>query len=74
MRIACVDKSASARIELGKLIERAYEHFGVVPTLLERDFNIPPLPELLAEVDRIAELQARHGGNIDAESARGHTT
>jgi uncharacterized protein (UPF0276 family) len=39
------------------LLDKAYAHFGVVPTLLERDFNIPPLPELLAEVDRIVELQ-----------------
>ena len=30
-----------------------------VPTLLERDFNIPPLSELLGEVDRIAQYQAR---------------
>ena len=39
------------------LLEKAYAHFGVVPTLLERDFNIPPLPELLTEVDQIVELQ-----------------
>ncbi len=39
------------------LLEKAYEHFGVFPTLLERDFNIPPLPQLLKEVDRIAEIQ-----------------
>jgi uncharacterized protein len=31
----------------------------VVPTLLERDFNIPPLPELLAEVGQIARLQSK---------------
>jgi uncharacterized protein (UPF0276 family) len=43
------------------LLEKAYEHFGVVPTLLERDFNIPPLPELLGEVDRIAALQEKWG-------------
>lgn len=40
------------------LLEAAYQHFGPVPTLLERDFNIPPLPELLTEVDRIKSLQA----------------
>lgn len=39
------------------LLDRAYRQFGVVPTLLERDFNIPPLPDLLNEVDRIVELQ-----------------
>jgi uncharacterized protein (UPF0276 family) len=40
-----------------KLLAKAYEHFGPVPTLLERDFNIPPLDELLQEVDAIIELQ-----------------
>ena len=43
-----------------KLRERAYAHFGPVPTLLERDFNFPPLAELLGEVARIRELQSRH--------------
>jgi hypothetical protein len=32
----------------------------VHPTCLERDFNIPPLNELMPEVVRIAEIQARH--------------
>ena len=39
------------------LLKVAYETFGVFPTLLERDFNIPPLNELLQEVDRIIEYQ-----------------
>jgi len=39
------------------LLDKAYEHFGVFPTLLERDFNIPPIPELLQEVDRITQYQ-----------------
>ena len=41
------------------LLDRAYEHFGVVPTLLERDFNIPPLDELLVEIDHINALQQK---------------
>jgi len=41
------------------LLEKTYERFGVIPTLLERDFNIPPLNELLVEVDKIAELQTK---------------
>jgi len=40
-----------------QLLEYAYQHFGTVPTLLERDFNIPSLDTLLLEVDRIIELQ-----------------
>jgi len=43
-----------------KLLERAYAHFGPVPTLLERDFNFPPIDELIGEVARIRALQAPH--------------
>ena len=43
------------------LLADAYEHFGPVPTLLERDFNLPPLDELLGEVQRIKSLQQRAG-------------
>ena len=39
------------------ILHKAYEHFGVFPTLLERDFNIPPVPELLTEVDQIISIQ-----------------
>jgi len=45
------------------LLGKSYELFGPVPTLLERDFNVPPLPELLDEVDRINEIQDQHRGN-----------
>ena len=41
------------------LLEKTYERFGVIPTLLERDFNIPPMNELLVEVDKIVELQQK---------------
>lgn len=41
------------------LLDAAYARFGVFPTLLERDFNIPPLPQLLDEVALIAGAQAR---------------
>ncbi|WP_018938534.1 MULTISPECIES: DUF692 domain-containing protein [unclassified Thioalkalivibrio] len=41
------------------LLEAAYARIGPVPTLLERDFNFPPLEELLAETDRIRDLQLR---------------
>jgi hypothetical protein len=40
-----------------QLLETAYEQFGLFPTLLERDFNIPPLAELVKEVEHIADLQ-----------------
>lgn len=40
-----------------QLLEKTYELFGVKPTLLERDFNIPPLSELMAELDEIKKRQ-----------------
>ncbi|WP_299947048.1 DUF692 domain-containing protein [uncultured Microbulbifer sp.] len=43
-----------------QLLDKAYEIHGVMPTLLERDFNIPPLPELLEEVGQIKAIQASH--------------
>ena len=42
-----------------QLLDTAYDEFGAMPTLLERDFNIPPLQELLQEVDQIADAQQR---------------
>ena len=50
------------------LLADAYAHFGPVPTLLERDFNFPPMDELLGEVRRIRELQLQAGA---AEAANG---
>ncbi|MES2908857.1 MAG: DUF692 domain-containing protein [Pseudomonadota bacterium] len=41
-------------------LRTAYEHFGTFPTLLERDFNIPALPELLAEMSIIRQHQQAH--------------
>ncbi|MDH3527683.1 MAG: DUF692 domain-containing protein [Gammaproteobacteria bacterium] len=51
------------------LLETAYGHFGVVPTLLERDFNIPPLPELLSEVNHIKALQTKWNAARDHDIA-----
>lgn len=41
-----------------QLLESAYEHLNAVPTLLERDFNIPKVSELLQEVNKIKHYQA----------------
>ncbi len=40
-----------------QLLADAYQQFGPVPTLLERDFNFPPMEELLDEVRAIKKLQ-----------------
>ncbi|MBL0028454.1 MAG: DUF692 domain-containing protein [Rhodanobacteraceae bacterium] len=41
------------------LLAEAYRCFGAKPTLLERDFNFPPIGELVAELDHIRSLQAQ---------------
>ncbi len=46
------------------ILDAAYATFGVFPTLLERDFNFPPLTELLGEVARIDQLQQKHSGKL----------
>jgi uncharacterized protein (UPF0276 family) len=43
-----------------QLLDKAYDNFGLFPTLLERDFNIPPLPELLDEVNLIHQAQLNY--------------
>ncbi|MDU4255033.1 DUF692 domain-containing protein [Pseudomonas sp.] len=49
---------AAVKNDVWNLLASAYQHLGSVPTLLERDFNLPPLAELLGEVDTIRNLQA----------------
>jgi uncharacterized protein len=39
------------------LLKQTYQRIGPIPTLLERDFNFPPLSGLLQEVAHIRELQ-----------------
>ncbi len=41
------------------LLDIAYEQFGVFPTLIERDFNIPPINEMMAEVHQVHQAQQR---------------
>ncbi|NTV95223.1 MAG: DUF692 domain-containing protein [Thiobacillus sp.] len=56
-----VDSHGAAVIDpVWQLLDTAYALCGVHPTLLERDYNIPPLAELAAEVGRIAALQGKH--------------
>jgi uncharacterized protein (UPF0276 family) len=53
-----VDTHGSEVIDpVWKLLGKAYELYGVFPTLLERDFNLPPLAELLREVETIKAIQ-----------------
>ncbi|MBA8886899.1 hypothetical protein FHW12_001090 [Dokdonella fugitiva] len=66
-----VDTHGAAIIDpVWQLLARAYRNFGVRPTLVERDFNFPPLAELIGEVHTIRTIQADHGSaSRDARSA-----
>ncbi|WP_457418524.1 MNIO family bufferin maturase [Roseateles sp. P5_E7] len=46
------------RPEVWALYEHALKRFGAVPTMIERDDHIPPLPELLAELAIARRLAA----------------
>lgn len=60
---------APVKADVWSLLDSAYRRFGVRPTLLERDFNFPPLPELLAETGRIRAMQALHADVAQPEPA-----
>ena len=53
-----VDTHASAVADpVWDLLEHVYAQHGAVPTLLERDFNFPGVPVLLAETEKISVMQ-----------------
>jgi hypothetical protein len=51
------------------LLGKAYELFGVFPTLLERDFNIPSLLELSKEVHTIQTIQQHYAAERQKQVA-----
>lgn len=46
--------------DVWQLLDVAYQNCGIKPTLLERDFNFPPLEILLKEVDQVRQFQEKH--------------
>jgi hypothetical protein len=52
-----------------KLLAKAYELYGVFPTLLERDFNLPALSELVKEVQTISQIQHAWANQHEKQSA-----
>lgn len=46
--------------QVWSLLALAYERHGIFPTLLERDFNMPPLSALLEEVQKIHQVQQHY--------------
>lgn len=57
---------ADVKQEVWQLLDFAYDTHGLFPTLLERDFNIPPLPQLLSEMAKIDEHQQQVSSSRDA--------
>ena len=54
-----IDTHAATVIDpVWALLREAYELYGNRPTLLERDFNFPPIGKLMGEVGTIRDLQA----------------
>ncbi len=64
---------ANVIADVWDILDKAYELFGVFPTLLERDFNIPPVEELLLEVQKIHSIQRKwsQGGQQQNEQQGG---
>jgi len=54
---------ASIKQDVWDLLDFTYQQHGVIPTLLERDFNIPSIDELIREIDLIKQAQASAGGS-----------
>ncbi len=55
-----------------QLLAHTYERLGPLPTLLERDFNFPPLDELLGEVRLVRRLQQDPAALSRAEPEAAH--
>ena len=53
---------AAVSAPVWELLAEAYRLFGPRPTLLERDFNLPPLDELLGELAVVRSHLAQAGG------------
>lgn len=59
-----VDTHAAAVCDpVWDLLAFTYQQVGIKPTVLERDFNYPPINELLAEVQTIRDIQCRKNKN-----------
>lgn len=46
--------------EVWQLYQQAIHHLGFIPTMIERDGNIPPLPELLTEINHARKIVEVH--------------
>ncbi|MFE0499775.1 DUF692 domain-containing protein [Lysobacter soli] len=59
---------AAVKDAVWSLLGEAYRRFGARPTLLERDFNIPPYAELLGELDTVRRVMREHAAAPNAHA------
>ncbi len=65
----CIDTHGARVIApVWRLLAEAYALYGPLPTVLERDYNFPPVPELLGEVAKVRDALAEAPVG-DAEAA-----
>ncbi|MFN2327926.1 MAG: DUF692 domain-containing protein [Chromatocurvus sp.] len=51
------------------LLKYTYQLTGPLPTLLERDFNLPPMAELMQEISQVRQTQAQAQAQVNANTA-----
>lgn len=61
---------ADVKPQVWDLLKLAYQTHGVLPTLLERDFNFPSMEDLIAEVNQIKQHQVECNNPLDQERKR----
>ena len=52
---------AAVKQDVWDLLAFTYQQHGAIPTLLERDFNMPSVAELITEIDMIKCAQSIAG-------------
>lgn len=67
-----IDTHAAAVADpVWQILEYVYQRHGTIPTLLERDFNFPAIPDLISEVSRIKEYQQQCDTSKSEQTNRG---
>ena len=68
-----IDTHAATVIDkVWSLLEYVYQRYGSIPTLLERDFNFPTIPELVEEVTQIRQYQQRVQLRVSEQTVSGN--
>ena len=65
------DHGSPVCADVWDLYDYALSLFGAAPTLVEWDSNIPPLPVLLAEAAKAAEVMDTAAAGIEREARHG---